>query len=93
MPICPELGNYDDTASVSFIGGHPMNPMSRFALFTVVLITLVAIGSQPRQGVSLSKSMKDMCVCVPARAGLMAKAALAKTHIASAELWKATAGQ
>ena len=70
-----------------------MNPTSRFALFTVALITIVAIGSQPRHGMSLSKSMKNMCVCVPARAGLMAKAALAKTQAASVELLKATAGQ
>ncbi len=70
-----------------------MNPMSRFALFTIALITIVAIGSQPRPGMNLSKSMKDMCVCVPARAGLMAKAALAKTQAASVELLKATAGQ
>jgi hypothetical protein len=70
-----------------------MNPMSRFALFTLALITIVAIGSQPRHSVSLSKSMKDMCVCVPARAGLMAQAALAKTQAASVELLKATAGQ
>ena len=67
-----------------------MNPMSRFALFTLTLITIVAIGSQPRHGVSLSKSMKDMCVCVPARAGLMAKAALAKTQAESVQLLKAT---
>ena len=70
-----------------------MNPMSRFALFTVALITIVAIGSQPRHGVSLSKSMKDKCVCAPARAGLMAKAVLAKTQAASVELLKATVAQ
>ncbi len=70
-----------------------MNPTSRFALFTLALITIVAIGSQPRHGMSLSKSMKNMCVCVPARAGLIAKAALAKTQAASVELLKATAGQ
>ena len=74
-------------------GGHPMNPTSRLALFTIALITIVALGSQPRRGMSLSKSMKDMCVCVPARAGLMAKAALAKTQAASVELLKATAAQ
>jgi len=68
-----------------------MNPMSRFALFTVALITIVVIGSQPRHGMNLSKSMKDMCVCVPGRAGRMAKAALAKTEAASVELLKATA--
>jgi hypothetical protein len=64
-------------------GGHPMNPKSRFALFTVALITIVAIAySQPRHGMSLSKSLKDMCVCVPGRAGLMKKAALAKAQAA-----------
>jgi hypothetical protein len=67
--------------------------MSRFGLFTLALIAIVAIGSQPWQSVSLSKSMKDMCVCVPARAGLMAKAALAKTQAASAALLKTTAAQ
>jgi hypothetical protein len=46
------------------------------------LITIVAIASQPRHGVSLRKSIMDMCVCVPARAGLMKKAALAKAHAA-----------
>lgn len=77
-----------------------MNPISRFALFTVALIAIAAIASQPRHGVSLtnsmhrtslSKSMKDMCVCVPARAGLMAKAALTKAQAASVELLKAAA--
>ncbi|HEY6376595.1 MAG TPA: hypothetical protein VIX90_13820 [Edaphobacter sp.] len=69
--------------------------MSRFALFTLSLIALVAIGSQPRHGLRLSKSMKDMCVCVPARAGLIAKAAIAKTQARSAELFalQATTGQ
>jgi hypothetical protein len=70
--------------------GVTMNPMSRFALFTLAMITILAIGSQPRHSVSLSKSMKDMCVCVPARAGLMAKAALAKTQAASMELLTGT---
>jgi hypothetical protein len=88
------LRNYDDTASVSFIrGSSHMDPMNRFALFTVALITIIAIGSQPRHGVNLSKSMKDVCVCVPARAGLMAKAALAKTQAASVELLKTTVRQ
>jgi len=64
-------------------GGHPMNPKSRFALFTVALITIVAIAySQPRHGVSLSKSLKDLCVCVPGRAGLIKKAAHAKAQAA-----------
>lgn len=70
-----------------------MNPINRFALFAVALmITIAAVGSQPRHHKSLSKSMNDVCVCVPARAGLMAKAALAKTQAASVELLKATAG-
>ena len=60
-----------------------MNPKSRFALFTVALVTIVAIAySQPRHGVSLSRCLKDMCVCVPARAGLIKKAALAKAQAA-----------
>jgi hypothetical protein len=70
-----------------------MSPTSRLVLFTVALITIVAIGSQPRHGVSLSKSMNNMCVCVPARAGLMAKAALAKTQAASVQLLKVAASQ
>jgi hypothetical protein len=39
--------------------------------------------------------MKDMCVCVTARAGLMVKAAVAKTQAKSVELFtvKTTAGQ
>jgi len=59
-----------------------MNPKSRFALFTVALITIAAIAySQPRHGVSLSKSLKD-CICMPGRAGLIKKAALAKAQAA-----------
>ena len=69
-------------------GGHPMSPISRFALFTVSLFALVAIGAQPGHGKSLSKSMNDMCVCIPTRAGLMMKSAVAKTQaqLRSAEL-------
>jgi hypothetical protein len=59
-----------------------MNPKSRFALFTVALITIAAIAySQPRHGMSLSKALKDMCVCVPGRAGLIKKAMLAKAQV------------
>jgi hypothetical protein len=50
------------------------------------LIVVVAIGSQPRHGVSLTKSLNDMCVCMPSRAGLLVKAAVAKTQARSAEL-------
>jgi hypothetical protein len=58
-----------------------MNPKSRFALFTVALITIAAIAySQPRHGVNLSKALQDMCVCVPGRAGLIKKAVLAKVQ-------------
>lgn len=62
--------------------------MSRFAVFTVALLVLVSIGSQPRRGGSLTKSLESMCVCVPARARLMVKSAVAKTQaqIRSAEL-------
>jgi hypothetical protein len=69
-------------------GGRSMNPTSRFALFTVALLVIVFVGSQPRQGMSLTKSIDSMCVCVPARAGLIVKSAIAKTqaHIRSAEL-------
>ena len=70
-----------------------MNPRSRLALFTIALVTIVVIGSQPRHGVSLNKSMKDACVCIPARAGLMAKQALAKTQAASVQLLRVTVGQ
>ena len=44
-----------------------MSSMSRLTLFTVCLIVIVAIGSQPRHGMSQSKSMNDICVCMPAR--------------------------
>jgi hypothetical protein len=54
--------------------------MSRFAVFTVALLILVGIGSQPRQSGSLTKSLQSMCVCVPARAGLIVKSAIAKTQ-------------
>ena len=63
-----------------------MSPTSRLALFTATLIAVVAVGSQSH-GVRLSKSMNDMCVCVPARAGLIAKSAIAKTQAKSAELF------
>ena len=63
-------------------GVYPMNPKSRFALFTVALITIAAIAySHPRHGVSLSQSLKDMCVCVPSRAGLIKKAVLEKAAV------------
>jgi hypothetical protein len=61
--------------------------MSRFALFTVALFSIVTIGSlsqsQSRHGGS---SLKSMCVCVPARAKLMLKSAIVQTQARSAEL-------
>jgi hypothetical protein len=62
-----------------------MSPMSRFALFAVCFLVIVAIGTRPRHGASLSKAMNDMCVCMPARAELLLKAVVAKTHGTSAE--------
>ena len=72
-----------------------MSPISRFVLFTISLslLVIVALGSQPRHAARFSKSMNDMCVCVPGRAALMAKAAVAKTQAASAELLRVAAGQ
>ena len=63
-------------------GGHPM---SRFALFTVALFVIVAIGSQSqsRHGGS---SLESMCVCVPTRAKLILKSAIVQTQARSAEL-------
>ena len=58
--------------------------MSRFALFTVALFVLVAIGSQPRYDGS---SLKSMCVCVPTRAKLIMKSAIVKAQARSAELF------
>ena len=63
-----------------------MSSMSRLTLFTVCLIVIIAIGSQPRHGVSLSKSMNDICVCMPTRAAFLVKAAVAKTTERSVEL-------
>ena len=64
-------------------GGHPM---TRFALFTVALFVLVAIGSQSqsRHGGS---SLTSMCVCVPTRAKLILKSAIVQTKARSAELF------
>ena len=62
-------------------GGHPM---SRFALFTVALFVIVALGSQSRHGGS---SLKSMCVCVPTRAKLILKSAIVQTQARSAELF------
>jgi hypothetical protein len=65
-------------------GGHPM---SRFALFTVALFAIVTIGSQSRHSGS---SLKEMCVCVPARAKLMLRSAIVKTQVQTAQLFTAT---
>ena len=68
-------------------GGHPM---SRFALFTVALFVLVAIGSQSQsQSRHGGSSLKSMCVCVPTRAKLILKSAIVKAQTRSAELFTA----
>jgi hypothetical protein len=56
--------------------------MSRFALFSVALFVLVAIGSQSQHSGS---SLKSMCVCVPARAKLIMKS-IVKTQARTAQL-------
>ena len=65
--------------------------MTRFSLFAVSLIIVVAIGSQLGQ----SSSLKSMCVCMPSRAGLIMKSAVAKTQARSTQLFasRATASQ
>ena len=68
-------------------GGHPM---SRFALFTIALFVLVAIGSQSQsQSRHGGSSLKSMCVCVPTRAKLILKSAIVKTQARSAEFFAA----
>ena len=61
--------------------------MSRFALLAVALITIVAIGSEHRHGGDLNRSLKSMCVCIPTRAGLIMKSAIARTQARSAQLF------
>jgi hypothetical protein len=58
--------------------------MGRFALFAAALIIIVAIGTQPAAGGASSKSM---CVCVPARAGLIMKSAITRAQARSTELF------
>jgi hypothetical protein len=65
-------------------GGHPM---SRFALFTVALFSIVTIGSLSQsQSRHSGSSLKSMCVCVPARAKLLLKSAIVQTQARSAQL-------
>ncbi|NYF49958.1 hypothetical protein [Tunturiibacter gelidoferens] len=56
------------------------NSTRRLAIFIAVLLVIVAIGSQPGRAGSTSKSLNSMCVCVPTRAGLLLKSAIAKTQ-------------
>ncbi len=60
--------------------------MNRFALVAVALVVIAAIGSENQHGGSLNKSLKAMCVCIPARAGLIMKSAIAKTQARSPQL-------
>jgi hypothetical protein len=55
--------------------------MSGFSLLAVSLIVVVAIGSELNQ----SARLKAMCVCMPSRAGLIVKSAIAKTQSRSTE--------
>lgn len=64
------------------------DPMSRFVLFVAAFIIIVGIGSQTSRG---SASMKSMCVCVPARAGLIVKSAIARTQARSTQSFTAKA--
>jgi hypothetical protein len=53
--------------------------MRRLALFVTALIVIVAIGSvPPKHGGGAQK--KSICVCIPARAGLILKSAIARTQ-------------
>jgi hypothetical protein len=63
--------------------------MSRFALVAAALVVVVAISSQNRHAGNLNKSLKSMCVCIPARAGLIMKSAMASTKAQSAQLFAA----
>jgi hypothetical protein len=67
-------------------------PMRRFALFLAALIIIVAIGSQPGHD---GGSKKSICVCIPTRAGLILKSAIARTQARSTELFalRATVSQ
>jgi hypothetical protein len=56
------------------------NSTRRLAIFVAVLLVIVAIGSQPGRGASTNKSHNSACVCVPARASLLLKSAIAKTQ-------------
>jgi hypothetical protein len=69
-----------------------VHPMSRLSLFAVSLIIIVGIGSQLRHGGGLNKSM---CACMPSRARLIVKSAIARTQARSTELFtsRATVGQ
>jgi hypothetical protein len=58
--------------------------MGRFALFAAAVIILVAIGTQPTAGGS---SINSVCVCVPARAGLIMKSAITRVQARSTELF------
>jgi len=57
--------------------------MSRFSLFAVSLLIIVAIGSE----INYKGGLKKMCVCIPSRAGLIVKSAVAKTQAHSAKLF------
>ncbi|WP_433967245.1 hypothetical protein [Tunturiibacter gelidiferens] len=53
----------------------------RLVIFIAVFLVIVAIGSQSQTGHrGTRKSHDSMCVCLPSRASLMLKSALAKAQ-------------
>ena len=65
-----------------------MNPRTRLAVFTLCLVALIAIAAiaSPRGKMASSESMNDFCACVPTKAALFVKSAIAKAHAKSANL-------
>jgi len=59
------------------------NPMRRFALFSIALLVLIIIGSQPSKGGGLKKSM---CVCLPSRAAFILKSMKGAPVITTAQV-------
>jgi len=59
----------------------------RLVLFVAVFLVIVAIGSQSQSQTRLRDGKKEsICVCLPSRAGLLLKSAIARTQAQSAAL-------
>jgi hypothetical protein len=57
------------------------NATRRLVLFIAVFLVIVAIGSRSQSQMRHSgKTLDSMCVCLPSRAGLILKSAIAKTQ-------------